>query len=215
MADDAPAARAEYYCEWRDDVSNYVDRASVEAVVGDYEELPPSRGHVAFLDCAGGSGKDSMALAVGHYETGVAVVDALHWRDPPFSPRVVVGEFSEVLRRYGVRMVTADGWGSGFTAEAFRQHGITLEQRARPKAEIYVEQLSAINSRSIRLPNIAKMVNQICSLERRSRVGGRDLIDAPRNQHEDLANVALGVCSLAAKPVYQPPRPISVPFEWK
>ena len=199
MNDDPAAARAEYYCEWRDDVSNLIDRAAVEQCVDDYIQLPPSRGHVAFLDCAGGSGKDAMAIGIAHSERGAAVLDCIRWRDPPFSPKQVVAEFSELLKSYRINRALADGWGNGWTAEAFREHAVTLEQRAKPKSEIYVEMVSAINSAAIRLPNVPKLINQICSLERRVRPGGRDIVDAPRSAPEDVANAALGALSACTR----------------
>jgi len=180
MERDATSARAEYLAIWRDDLSSYVDRAAVEACVDDYIERIPTGGHVAFLDAAGGSGKDAVALGLAHREGDVAVLDALRWRDPPFSPKDVVAEFAALMRRFGVLQATCDGWGSGWVAEAFREEGVRLEQRAAPKAQIYLEMLSAINSTAIRLPNIPRLIDQICALERRPRAGGRDVIDAPR-----------------------------------
>jgi hypothetical protein len=55
--------------------------------------------YVAFADPAGGSGGDSMTLAVSHYDRGADTVmlDVLREARPPFNPERVVEEFAEIL----------------------------------------------------------------------------------------------------------------------
>jgi hypothetical protein len=42
----------------------------------------------------------------------------------------------------------------------------------------------------------AKLINQICSLERRTARGGRESIDSPPGGHDDLANCVAGLASV-------------------
>jgi hypothetical protein len=68
---DPDTNRAEYLSEWRQDIAAFVTREVLEASVipGRYE-LVPRRDvyYMGFVDAAGGSGADSMTLAVAHYE---------------------------------------------------------------------------------------------------------------------------------------------------
>ena len=44
------------------------------------------------------------------------------------------------------------------------------------------------------------LFNELRALERRTRKGGRDLVDHPPKGHDDLANAVAGVCTLMSKP---------------
>jgi hypothetical protein len=54
-----------------------------------------------------------------------------------------------------------------------------------------------LNSGRITLPRCDRLFNQLVSLERHVARGGRDVIDHPRDQHDDLANAAMGAAVLA------------------
>jgi hypothetical protein len=75
--------------EFRTDIADFISRAVVEASIepGVYERPPSrSRRYVAFIDASGGSGSDSMTLAIAHSEDGIPTLDAVRERRPPFSP---------------------------------------------------------------------------------------------------------------------------------
>jgi hypothetical protein len=152
---------------------------------------------VAFIDAAGGSGTDSMTVAVAHLEVGIPVLDALRERRPPFSPSDVVDEFS-ALKSYGVRKGESDGWGGDWVGEAFRKAGITVTPSAKPKSDIYREALPLMNARAWSLLDRPRLVSQLCGLERRTARGGRDSIDHAPMTHDVIANAAAGALVLAA-----------------
>src|SRR5207302_1633308 len=52
--------------------------------------------------------------------------------------------------------------------------------------------LPAVNGRRVELLDHPKMVAQLCALERRVWRGGRDSIDHPPNQHDDIINCVAG-----------------------
>ena len=81
--------------------------------------------------------------------------------------------------------------------EAFARHGVQVEQAAAPKSELYLAFLPLVTARRVELPADAKLLAQ---LERRSRAGGRDVVDHPPGAHDDLANVVAGACVEAAQP---------------
>jgi hypothetical protein len=77
-------------------------------------------------------------------------------------------------------------------------HGIRYEPSERVKRDIYIEALAALNAARVELLDHPKLVNQLCSLERRTARGGKDSIDHPPGSHDDLCNAALGALVLAA-----------------
>ncbi|MEJ0093505.1 MAG: hypothetical protein WDN46_08710 [Methylocella sp.] len=196
---DAASAAAEYGAAFRTDLEAFVSRDVIDSCIEpDCHEIGPqhSIGYVGFVDAAGGSGSDSMAMAVAHAEGEVAVLDCLRGVKPPFSPESVVADFAETLKRYGIRRVTADRWGSEFVTEAFMRHGIVCEQSAKPKSDLYRE-LPLLNSSKARLLDHPVLIAELCNLERRTARGGRDSIDHPPSQHDDYANSCSGALTQA------------------
>jgi hypothetical protein len=202
LAEDPEAARADYLAEFRSDIASFISREVVEACVanGRYELTPITDvKYFAFVDPSGGSGQDSMTLANAHKEGPLMVVDALREVRPPFSPEQVTSEFAELLKRYNIREVTGDRFGGEWPRERFKVHGIRYELAQKSKSDLYQAALPMLNSGEVQLLDNARLVNQLCNLERRTARGGRDSIDHPPNAHDDLANVCCGVlvCGLA------------------
>jgi hypothetical protein len=99
----------------------------------------------------------------------------------------VTEEAASILRRYGVFEVAIDHFGEEFVREPLRQRGISpivSEQRA---SDLYLAFLPSLNSGFFGLLDHARQRTQLCQLERKTGVG-RDRIDHPRNQHDDLIN---------------------------
>jgi hypothetical protein len=194
VADEA-SARAEFGAMFRQDIETFITPEAVDAaVVPDRLELPPVEGvsYVAFTDPSGGA-SDSMTLAIAHKENGSAVLDVIREVRPPFSPETVTQDFAETLRRYRVGSVTGDRYGAEWVAERFRKAGIAYRPAERPKSDLYRELLPAINAQSVELLDNAKLLAQLCSLERRTARGGKDSIDHPPKGRDDVANAVAGV----------------------
>jgi hypothetical protein len=67
--------------------------------------------------------------------------------------------------------------------------------------------LSLVNSQAVRLPDHPELLRQLRGLERRRGWGGKDRVDHPRNQHDDLSNVAAGALVLCQEAAgHQPAR---------
>ena len=200
LEDDPEAARAEWLSEFRNDLSDFVRREVVEGLVSPgVHERPPMRAarYQAFVDPSGGS-NDAFTLGISHREGEVAVLDVLRERRPPFSPEAVVEEFSGVLHSYGLGQVVGDRYGGEWPAEQFKKRGVWYRPSELPKSQIYLECLPLLNGARVDLLDDDRMVNQICSLERRTARGGKDSVDHPPHAHDDLANAALGAAWLAA-----------------
>ena len=202
MRRDEAVARSEYLSEFRQDLSPYVSPEAVAAtVVPGRLELPPAgHNYVAFCDPAGGGGGgDAMTIAVAHLEEDIAVLDAVRFVSPPFSPEDVVAEFSALLgpASYGITRLVGDRFAGGWVKEAFAKHNLVYELSAKSKGQIYIDFLPMINSRRVSLLDIPRISTEILSLERRAARGGKDIVDHSRNCHDDVANSCAGALLLA------------------
>jgi len=196
---DPAAAASEYLAEFRNDISGFVSREVVQACVTVGErERPWSAAHryVGFVDPSGGS-SDSMTLAIGHREKDMTIADVVREIAAPFDPESATEEFAKLLKSYGISRVTGDRYAGQWCAQAFQKRGITYEPCDTPKSGLYVDLLPKLNSKTIRLPDIPKLVNQIAALERRTSRGGKDSIDHPPAGHDDVANAVAGLAHCA------------------
>jgi hypothetical protein len=201
MVEDPERAQAEYLASFRSDLEAYVTRESVEACVANrvHERLPLSAvGYCAFCDPAGGSGTDSMSLAIAHYEFArqTVVVDAIREFRPHFSPEYVVGEFCALLKSYRINRISSDRYAGEWPREQFQKFAVVCEPAPKTKSDLYVDLLPLINSRRIDLLDHPRLLNQLISLERRTG-HARDRIDHPPNQHDDVVNSVAGAATLA------------------
>jgi hypothetical protein len=199
---DHAAASAEYLAEFRVDVEAFVLREAVEACIASgVHERPRIAGvkYQAFVDPSGGSGTDSMTLAIGHRHKEVAVLDCIREVKPPFSPEAVVAEFAQTLKAYKITKVQGDRYAGEWPREQFRKHGVSYEPAQQAKSDLYIALLPAINSCLIDLLDHPKLVQQLIGLERKTARGGRDSIDHAPGGHDDLVNAVAGCAAKLAK----------------
>jgi len=204
---DPVAARAEFLGEFRTDVSGFIGRdLLLQAVdVGVTERMPsPEYQYVAFCDSASGiasSGDgDRFALAIGHREGDVVVIDCCRRWMPPFNASEITGEVAALARAYRCREVISDGFSSGYLRAELLRHGVGHRISEFDKSELYLATLPALTSKRVRLLDLKFLIDEFASLERRTGSAGHDKIDA--RGHEDAANVVSGVIAqfAAAKP---------------
>ena len=204
--DDPSAAAAEWGAEFRGDIEGFANPDSVEAVtVSGRYELPPIEDltYTAFVDAAGGSGGDSMTMAVAHVDNGIGVLDVVREAKPPFSPEGVTKEFSDAVKPYTNR-VTADRYAGDWPREQFTKQGVTLVSCDRSKSDLYVELLPALNSRKVELLDSERLRQQLLGLERRTGRSGKDSVDHAPGGHDDVINAAAGALVLAARKANRP-----------
>ena len=143
-----------------------------------------------------GGGADSFALAVGHRQDDLGILDCTRERRPPLSPEGVIAEFADTLKSYRITRVIGDRYGGEFPREQFRKHGIQYVPSPEPKGALYLGLLPLLNSKKVRLLGNKRLISQLIGLERNTARGGKDSIDHARGGHDDLANAAAGVlCS--------------------
>lgn len=192
---DPVSASAEYGAQFRTDVEAFINAEAVDAVTSDERERPYIAGkrYHAFCDAAGGSGKDSWTLAVGHVEDRIPTLDVIREWKPPFSPKAVIEECCDLLKQYSIRKLTADRYAAEFVVEGFREHQVTLEHSPKPKSQIYSEFLPLLNSKTCDLLENVRLRTQLVGLERRTSRSGKDSIDHAPGGHDDVANAVAGV----------------------
>jgi hypothetical protein len=206
---DPADASAEWLACFRDDIADFVQREVVMACVEiGVRERPPQLGKFKYFsgsDPAGGS--DSMTCCIAHREGALIVVDALRENFSPFDPESVVDEHVKLLKTYNVRETYGDRYASEWVAQAYEKRGIKYNHVGAPRSSLYLNLLPKLNSKTVKLLDHSRSINQIYSLERRTSRGERDSVDHPKNGHDDLANVIGAVCfALENVKVQQPPR---------
>ena len=208
--DDAISAASEYGAQFRSDIADFISRETVENCIEDgcYERPPAraaGRSYVAFIDAAGGSGSESMTLAIAHREAHLTlfgeftvVLDAIRERKPPFAPDDVVLEFSGLMKQYGIHRAESDKYAGDWPIQSFAKHKVIVSPTAKPKNELYREFLPLVNGRRAALLDSNRLVAQLCGLERRTGSSGRDSIDHAPGGHDDVANAVAGACGIVA-----------------
>lgn len=202
IAEDPAKARAEYLSLFREDVGIFLSREAIErCVIRDRTENLPSPGvrYFAAIDISGGRSDDG-ALAISHKEGRKVVIDLLRRYRPPFSPYDVIGQMAKVLKQWNIRKASADSYAAEFVTQAGKSHGIVIEKSQKPKSQLYLELLPKLTSEEIELLDDEVSIKQLANLERRTKSGGRDVIDHPSGagMHDDLANVIALAADLAA-----------------
>jgi hypothetical protein len=202
IAEDPEAGRAEWLAEWRQDLSSFLDLELIErAVVPGRYELPPMAGvrYAAFCDPSGGRG-DAMTLSICHVDENEKIIqDVLLIKNPPFDPAQAAAEFSEVLKKYGIYQIRGDKYAGAWVSEAFRKNGIAYEPTDLNKSEIYLEFLPLLAQGRVELLDNKRLISELRNLERRTRTGGRDVVDHPVGLRDDAANSTAGSIVFAAK----------------
>jgi hypothetical protein len=196
MDRDPASGLAEYGAEFRTDISAFVSQEVIDLCVarGVFELAPAANvSYLGFVDPSGGA-SDAMALAIAHRLGDMVILDAAREIQPPFNPDVATTEFSSLLKAYGVAKVIGDRYAGEWVREPFRRHGIEYLVSESPKSDIYRDALPLFNAGRAQLLDVKRLINQLCSLERRTARGGRDLIDHPQHPgaHDDLANAVCG-----------------------
>lgn len=206
-ADDPESARSEFGGQFRQDVTQYLDDATIERALCPGERSRPRLlhvEHVGFVDPAGGVvGGDEMTVAVAHAEVGGRViVDQLLAVTPPFDTESAVEQCALVLKSFGISYAKADRYGGLWPSQSFSRHGISLHPSDLDKAAIYREVAPLFVSGLVSLVDDTRLAVQLRGLERTPRAGGRgDSIDhAPgRGARDDRINAVAGALLAASK----------------
>jgi hypothetical protein len=201
---DPISAAAEYGAKFRTDVETYLPVELVEAATdwGVTKRPKVTNTYHAFVDPSGGS-QDSMTLAIAHWDHArqVSVLDYIGEWSPKededtqattFSPEDATSEAADVVKSYGLSLVTGDRYAGEWVRERFRKHGIRYAVSESTKSTLYIDLVPLFTGSTARILDNEKLRRQLVALERRTARGGRDSVDHPPGGHDDLANSAAG-----------------------
>jgi hypothetical protein len=123
----------------------------------------------------------------------------------------VVENIAGLCKSYGCRTVMGDRYAAGWVRQSFEKAGITYRASKLDKSAAYLEVLPLFSQGRIQLLDHAVLISELQCLERRTRAGGKDVIDHPRGGHDDYANV-LALAAVAATSRTEIPRvaPVSI-----
>jgi hypothetical protein len=210
----------EYLAEFSDDLTAFLPLDWItDAVVDGRYELPPQEGtrYTAACDPSGG-GADTFGFSLVHSEgegkDQRIVQDVLRgWkRVGKESPdlRAVVSKIAGLCREYRVSRIMGDRYSAGWVRQSFAEEGITYEPAKHTKAEAYLEALPLFSRGQLELLDHSEMMREFQCLERRTRAGGRDIVDHPRAGHDDYSNVT-ALAAVTHGSAWRPPdKPISM-----
>jgi hypothetical protein len=191
---DPEAARAEWFAEFRGDLSTFVERSVIERCVeqGCVERSFQYRyKYFAHIDPSGGQ-NDSMTVAIAHREGDRVLLDLIREWKAPFSPDDVTDEMVKIIQGYRITAASGDAYAAQWVQNAFRQRGIAYTHCEHNRSELYLQVLPLLTSAKAVLLDHPRMIGQIAQLERRTGKSGRDAIDHMRGAHDDLAVAAAG-----------------------
>lgn len=193
----------ERLARFRSDLSAMYDSFIIDKAI-DFDrplELPYREGvnYKCFVDVAGGGGRDSYALAIGHLEEERVIIDIVRSRPPKFNPDDVTRQCCELLKSYKIKFVVGDKFSGDWASNSFAKYGIRYERSPKTKSELYLEAESLFNTERVSIPNKGVLLTQLKNLIRKTRSGGKDSVDTDSGIPEDEANVCAGALVLAGK----------------
>jgi hypothetical protein len=193
--------RAEYLCEWRTDISSFVDHETVDAAIMKGRQVlsPFVEDYTGFIDVSGGvNDAHAIGIAFKDEDTGCAVL-ACAREIKSADTEAIVKEFAAILKSYGLSRAYSDRYGAQWVVDAFRRHGIELLKSPHDRSTIYLNLLPALNAGQVKLLDMPRIRSQLLALERRTvRGSGRDVVDHPSAGSDDLINVVAGALVMAA-----------------
>ena len=195
-----------YRCEnlafFRTDLSAMYTPEAIDNAVNSNRplEIPRVKGveYCCFVDVAGGGGKDSYSLAIGHLENEKVIVDVVRSHAPKFNPLEVTAQYADLVKKYGISKVTGDKFSGDYASNNWAKHNIEYERSEKTKSELYLEAESPFNTERVDIPSKELAITQLKNLIRKTRSGGKDSVDTDGGQPEDEANVIAGVIQLLA-----------------
>jgi hypothetical protein len=217
LARDAAKARAEFQNIWREDLSDFIPLDAIENCTDfDVHERPPLPGirYFAFADTAGGTGSDSFALAIAHYDRSrdLIIIDAVREYKPRFVPRLVIAELAKLLQAYGVASVMSDRFAGGFSSDEWTRNSVRFLACARNTSENYLFALPLLLAGRVRLVDGTTLRSQLSSLERHV-MANTEVVRHPAvaSVHDDLATATCGAIVMVQRAAQRPRVPLSPP----
>lgn len=192
--------KVEHEAEFKKDVAAMYDPEMIDVAVNKDRTLEHSYNgnneYFCFVDVAGGGGKDSYAIAIGHRDKdGKVIIDVVRSRAPKFNPDEVTKEYVRLCSQYRIYQVTGDKFSGDWASNSWAKHSdgtVAYMKSERTKSELYLESEGLFNTGMIEIPDKSLSIEQLKDLIRKSRSGGKDSVDSYSGSSEDEANVIAG-----------------------
>ena len=192
------AMRAEYLSEFRTDITAFLSENLIKEAcqTSIHKRTRDDLYHyIGAFDSSSGRGKDSSALSIAHQEIQdgkrFLVQDLLIEWKPPFRPKQVIRQASEILKRWGIGQVLIDKFAIGFVEEFFQEFGIACNY-TNDKSRNYLDFQPLLIQGEVRLLDNEKLKEQFLGLERITRrTESYDKIEAGLGGHEDLSDATV------------------------
>ena len=192
--------KVEHLAEFKQDVASMYAPEMIDAAVNENRTLELScnetHDYFCFVDVAGGGGKDSYAIAIGHRtKEERIIIDVVRSRAPKFNPDEVTREYVKLCSQYRIYQVTGDKFSGDWASSSWTKHSkgtIVYLKSDRTKSELYLESEGLFNTGMIEIPDKEQAISELKDLIRKSRSGGKDSVDSYSGQPEDEANVITG-----------------------
>jgi hypothetical protein len=208
-AADPQAARSEWFGEFRSDLSQFLDDASIDAAIDHSRplELPPQQEakYQCFVDMGGGRHDAStmaVAHAVGSGDARRYVVDLVRGRKG--DPIAAAREFVALAREYNCGTIAGDNYGAQWVAGTYSDLGAEYRHSPLVRSDLYLAGQVLFVRGLVSMPNEAQLIRELRLLERRTTKSGKDSVDHPAGATDDYANSIFGALYLVAAKTYAP-----------
>jgi hypothetical protein len=199
---DPQAALSEWDAEWRQDLQQFLDDATIDAAINYSRppELPPlpDVSYKTFVDASAGR-HDAFTIGICHREGDRIIADVIRGRRPPFDPASVAAKYAALAKEYGCRTITGDNYAPGWVAGAFEAAGCEYRRSPLTRSELYIEGLPFFTRGLVSIPDHQALIRELRLLERRTARSGKDSIDHGLSGSDDLANALFG-CLFLCRP---------------
>lgn len=190
MQEDPESARTEWMAEFRADISSFLSEDELRRATRNDSGLPPRQyvRYRAAVDMSGGR-NDQFGLAIGHRDEEPVVIDGVWGWPARSSVASVVSEMAAILGQYGCAFVRGDKYGAELTRSIFQGKRIEYVWAEHSTSDVYLETRVLFSTGRISIPNHPGLLSEFSGLERRPG-SGKDRVDHPPGQHDDLAAAA-------------------------
>jgi len=184
------------HTSFRNDVSGYLDDATIEASV-DYArplELPPQPRtfYRCFVDASGGR-HDHYCVSIAHKQNDRFVVDVCRGVAPPFDPQQATEQFAKLLKDYRCMSAVGDNYSAAWVQGAWAKCGMRYVKSELPKSQLYLECVPLFTRGLVSLPDHKRLLRELRLLERHTHRSGKDTVDHGKSGSDDYCNVVCGV----------------------
>jgi hypothetical protein len=198
---DPEGARADLLAEFRAELAQYIDRATLLACVEKGIERHPferARKYCGFVDLSGGR-RDSSTLAISAREGERVVLARVVEIKAPHDPSDAVETFAKVLQEYRLRIVYGDKYAGNWAPREFMELEIHYRESPRDKSQLFLDALPLFTSGNAVLLDDKRLIEQLCRLRRVTGKGGRDRVEKRDSDYDDRANAVCGSMVVAGE----------------